>query len=72
LIRELSDKPGRCGQGSRVEWRNVKHRQFADEAEELDGAALIVAPEKPAVTFGDARAEVSKGGGEENSLLKTG
>ena len=72
LIRELSDKPGRVGQRSRIVWLHRERRQFVDEAEELNGATSIIAPKERAMAFGDHQGRGYQSGGPENSLLKIG
>ena len=61
LVRELFGEPRRSGQGGRVEGLNLEYGQLIDQAEELDGAAWIVAPQEPAVTFGDHQGRVTRG-----------
>ena len=53
LVGEFLDEASRLRQFLAVETLDGEHREVVNKVQELDGATLIVPPEKPAVPFGN-------------------
>ena len=67
LIGELLDHHSSLKEFAGVERVDRERGQVRDECQELDRAVVMIPAQKPAVTFGDDKADVTRAGGDENS-----